>query len=488
MTTHSLRKLNFLVLFFICLFSQGTLSCSSQQSPASLIFITQPESATPFGTTNGVLNAIQVQLLDASGNLFTGSATVTISISHQPNSGFYTGLLSGTTTVSAEQGVATFEDLSISQIGNGYTLQASLSGASSALSESFNITASTEGFNPTNRPGFEIAYLGDVGADYQGYVLVYVDQEPNPIDASAFETYTNPGYVQNTPRFATFNFGHTVGSPSSTAGPLTLYSDPFGYTWGYIAQVQNFNWPFDPEDYPDISPTPSSGWEAGQVSTDVPAGVVKYTNNNKDQQLLFTALDPDTQEAILRYFVTDEWGNVYIMKSANNANNNEALITAAFEAAVLPEGWQKSTAYLSQDLFVNPIYGGASNAQFLEFRDSADNAYSQIVWGSSGDSIAQQIGNPMPLWAGAAGARVNGTPGDDSMFGSDGDDQFYPDTGNDTIEGGGGVNGLSLTGSASQYRLSQSGSSTILTGPDGTKTFTQIQYLQYGDRRILLEE
>ena len=50
------------------------------------------------------------------------------------------GTLSGTTIVTAVNGVATFSDLSIDKAGNGYTLVAAASGLTGATSTTFNIT------------------------------------------------------------------------------------------------------------------------------------------------------------------------------------------------------------------------------------------------------------------------------------------------------------------------------------------------------------
>ena len=67
---------------------------------------------------------------------FTGS--VSIAIGH--NGGLLLhGTLSGTKTVPVVNGVATFSDLSIDQLGNGYTLVVSAPGATSAESTPFNI-------------------------------------------------------------------------------------------------------------------------------------------------------------------------------------------------------------------------------------------------------------------------------------------------------------------------------------------------------------
>jgi len=99
-----------------------------------LAFSTQPTN-TQAGTT---IATVRVSALDASNNVvpgFTGS--ITVAIGTNPAS----GTLSGTLTVAAVSGVATFSTLSINQAGNGYTLAASSSGLTGATSGVFNVTA-----------------------------------------------------------------------------------------------------------------------------------------------------------------------------------------------------------------------------------------------------------------------------------------------------------------------------------------------------------
>ena len=82
-----------------------------------------------------------VTVLDALGNRVTGfNGAVTIAIGH--NGGTLTaGTLSGTKTVNAVNGIATFADLSIDQPGNGYTLVATVPNVFTAESAPFNIGA-----------------------------------------------------------------------------------------------------------------------------------------------------------------------------------------------------------------------------------------------------------------------------------------------------------------------------------------------------------
>src|SRR5262249_26679771 len=75
------------------------------------------------------------ELLDAGGTLVSSNANVTRAIA-TTRAG---GTLSGTTTVAAANGVATFGNLSIDKAGTGYTLAASSTGLTGATSSAFNI-------------------------------------------------------------------------------------------------------------------------------------------------------------------------------------------------------------------------------------------------------------------------------------------------------------------------------------------------------------
>ena len=335
--------------------------------------------------------------------------------------------------------------------------------------------------------GSEVLDATGVGQNYTGYLKAYIDAEPNPIPPEDLSSYSVPGWIVNTPRYTVFNYTKTIGSPSAPAGPLTPYTDQFGYTWGLIAQVQNVMWPFDPADYPQLNPPPSSGWEAAALAGNpVPPGVMMYTNNNKNQVIVFTAKDPDTNQRILRFFVTDPWGNKFIMKSTNYANNTPDTIKAAFKAAVLPKGWRKTMGYLGTDLCVSPIYGGEYISTFQELRDSADSAYSQITWGNKGWGVAQEIGYPMPMWTSSRGSRLLGTPNQDLMYGGPGNDEFVPNTGDDIVDGGEGRNVVRLRGPFRNYTITQNGDTVTVTGDGSTKTLKRIQVLRFRDRKVIL--
>jgi hypothetical protein len=136
-------------------FTSGGLTAASSGSfnvgagaASKLAFTAQPSNAVA-GTT---LGTITVTVQDASNNTVTGSsASITLAIGTNPGA----GTLSGTATVAASSGVATFTGLNINKTGTGYTLSAAATGLTGATSGTFNITpgaAATAVFNqqPTN--------------------------------------------------------------------------------------------------------------------------------------------------------------------------------------------------------------------------------------------------------------------------------------------------------------------------------------------------
>jgi hypothetical protein len=103
-----------------------------------LAFATQPADAAAGAT----LAPIRVAVQDEVGSTVTTStASVTLSLDRNPGG----ATLSGTTTVSASGGVATFSDLRIDKGGSGYTLRATSGSLSPAISNQFDITGKDDG-------------------------------------------------------------------------------------------------------------------------------------------------------------------------------------------------------------------------------------------------------------------------------------------------------------------------------------------------------
>jgi hypothetical protein len=100
-----------------------------------LVFLQQPTN-TAAGQT--ITPAVQVAVVDQFGNVVTSdnSDTVTVAICNNPSG----GTLSGTLTLTVSNGIASFGDLSIDLVGDGYTLHVTASGLTAADSNAFSIT------------------------------------------------------------------------------------------------------------------------------------------------------------------------------------------------------------------------------------------------------------------------------------------------------------------------------------------------------------
>ena len=101
----------------------------------ALAFTVQPSSAI---VGDNIIPAIEVTVRDTLENTdssFGGS--VTVALGANPAGAF----LQGTKSVAVVFGVARFGELSVNRAGTGFTLVATASGASSATSAAFDITA-----------------------------------------------------------------------------------------------------------------------------------------------------------------------------------------------------------------------------------------------------------------------------------------------------------------------------------------------------------
>src|SRR5207302_1795464 len=209
-----------------------------------LAFTVQP-SNTVAGAA--ISPAVQVTALDPAGNpvpSFTGS--VTVALGNNPGG----STLSGTTTVAAVNGVATFVDLSLNKTGTGYWLTATATGLN-ATSSGFNITpgaASQLVFG--TQPGTTVAgqqitpavkvraldAFGNVATGFTGAVAIALGSNPGGSTLSGTTPVAAVGGV------ATFSVslnkagtGYTLTTSASGFTPVT--STAFDITPGTATQL-----------------------------------------------------------------------------------------------------------------------------------------------------------------------------------------------------------------------------------------------------------
>ncbi len=186
---------------------------------SQLVYVQQPTNTAASSSINP---AVTLQVRDSFGNLISG-ASVTIAIGTNPAG----GTLSGTTTASSVNGVATFSNLSINRAGTGYTLTASTTGAPATSSAAFSIVpgpASRLVF--TNQPTTTLA-----GSTINGVTGIWVtiqDAGGNTVTSSTAPITVAFG---NNPTGATLTGSTTVSAVNGTATfNLSISRAGTGYT------------------------------------------------------------------------------------------------------------------------------------------------------------------------------------------------------------------------------------------------------------------
>jgi hypothetical protein len=184
---------------------------------AALAFTTQPTSAAAGATLSP---APVVELRDQFGNHVNGTNAVTLAIGTNPGG----GTLSGTTTVNAVNGVATFSTVSLDRAGTGYTLTAAASGLSSATSNAFDITAGGVSAGLSTVSASPTTLTASTGASTSTITVTAKDANGNPISgATVVLSASGSGNTLTQPSGATNASGVATGSLSSTlAEPKTV--------------------------------------------------------------------------------------------------------------------------------------------------------------------------------------------------------------------------------------------------------------------------
>src|SRR2546429_3127795 len=192
--------------------------------------------------------AVQLSALDPAGNLvptFTGS--VTVALGNNPGG----STLSGTTTVAAVNGVASFSPLTLDKTGTGYWLTATATGLN-ATSSGFNITpgAATQLVFGT-QPGTTVAgqqitpavklraldALGNVATGFTGAITVALGSNPGGATLSGTLLVAAVGGVAS---FGDLSLnrtapGYTLTASGGGLGPVT--STAFDITPGTATRL-----------------------------------------------------------------------------------------------------------------------------------------------------------------------------------------------------------------------------------------------------------
>ena len=190
--------------------------------PTHLVFLVQPVSSQ---IDTAIAPAVQVALEDVNNNIVTNSTLpVTLAFGVNPAQ----SALAGTLTVNAVNGIATFPDLAINNVGTGYTLVATSGKLTPATSTSFNVTPYQITITvPSMLVGINSTLTGTVtlghAAPANGTVVTL--------------TSSTPANVTIAPPSLTIAAGQTTGSFTYTgvaAGNSTLTAAASGFDSGTV--------------------------------------------------------------------------------------------------------------------------------------------------------------------------------------------------------------------------------------------------------------
>ncbi len=226
--------------------ASATYSITPTGIPAQLAFIAQPSNVAT-GIT--MAPAVTVAVEDSVGNIVTNASNpVTLAIATNPAS----GTLSGTLTATPSNGIATFANLSIDNISNGYQLAATSTGLTPAVSQSFNVTPYPITVSAADP-------LVGVGSTLPG---TFTLSQPAPVGGVTVTlSSSNTGIVTISPATVTIAQGQTSGSftyTGVTTGLATLTASATGYLAG-TTQVTATNSLISLGQLPTVAP--------GQTST-----------------------------------------------------------------------------------------------------------------------------------------------------------------------------------------------------------------------------
>jgi hypothetical protein len=161
-----------------------------------LSFVVQP-TATPVGET--ISPSVKIVARDDDGEIAEGyTGTITVSLGVNPAG----ATLSGTLSVNAVEGVATFDDLRIDRSSSGYKLSATASNVSPATSAAFTITS----------PASKLTFIVQPSNTREGQKLKTFKVAARDNDNKTVTSYGGPITIQLSP-----------GSPNGAlSGTLTV--------------------------------------------------------------------------------------------------------------------------------------------------------------------------------------------------------------------------------------------------------------------------
>ncbi|HEY1225009.1 MAG TPA: M10 family metallopeptidase C-terminal domain-containing protein, partial [Brevundimonas sp.] len=141
--------------------------------------------------------------------------------------------------------------------------------------------------------------------------------------------------------------------------------------------------------------------------------------------------------------------------------------------------WYNANNELSELIFAVWDAGGTDTLDFSGYSDT------QLIDLRQGNfsSVGGLVGN-VAIAIGAVIENAIGGSGVDTIRGNSANNRITGGAGNDTIDGGLGSDTVVFSGLRSAYTITWNGQTATVTGPDGTDTITNVEFLAFDDTTI----
>ena len=374
--------------------ASSTLTITSALPPAKLAFLQQPSNALTGAT---ITPAVQVSVEDSSGTVVT-TATNPVTLALVGGTG-----LGGTLTVTPQNGVATFSNLSVSTAGS-YTLSASSSSLTSATSAGFTITATSV---PT---AVKLAFsVQPSNAVTQATITPAVQVSVEDGSGNVVTTATNPvtlalvggtglaGTLTATPKNGVATFSNLTISTAGTytlsaSSPSLTSATSAGFSITALAtstcSITSFGAVGDGATDNTTAIQNTFNYAATNHCTAlIPAGTFAYSGNVTATGI---AVAGNGASSILK--ATNFANSALILTGTGGSISNLSMTSAATTRLTTPQSamiWvNNATKYIVQNVLIN----GSASVGIFSVTSSGGQVLNNTVENTLADSISQIAG------------------------------------------------------------------------------------------------
>ncbi|KKJ76823.1 hypothetical protein WH95_10995, partial [Kiloniella litopenaei] len=131
--------------------------------------------------------------------------------------------------------------------------------------------------------------------------------------------------------------------------------------------------------------------------------------------------------------------------------------------------------------------GGHAQGDILEnIEHVSGSEFEDNITGNSFDNILEGGAGNDTLSGGSGDDQLIGGTGADTLIGGEGRDRISGGAGNDVIDGGADEDTAFYSGYHEDYTITTANGTTTVQGADGTDTLTNVEFLQFTDKKIYL--